>query len=112
MSIENLPFVLYQGNAPQLEAPNSLQLLSGPNINLNAVGGSLTVSFSGVLPIASGGTNNATLNVALGGVIYVDGSALQSTGPGPRGMVITSTGAGPPNWQPAFDSFIYSQGGA
>lgn len=112
MGIQNIPLLYFGGPNPQTELPNSLELANGQNIDISSVGGSLVVSIIGTIPIANGGTNNPTLDVSLGGVLYVDGSAVQSTGPGPLGMVITSSGSGPPEWQQPFDSFIYSQGGA
>lgn len=60
---------------------------------------SLPVSqLTGVLGIASGGTNNSSLDVSAGGVIYTDGSKLVNVGAGSAGQVLTSNGAGAPTW--------------
>lgn len=57
-----------------------------------------STSFSGVLPIASGGSNNASLAVTAGGVIYTDGTKFMNVGAGSAGQVLTSQGAGAPTW--------------
>jgi hypothetical protein len=59
---------------------------------------SLTADVSGVLPIANGGTNNGSLAVTAGGVLYTDGSKLVNMGAGISGQVLTSAGAGVPTW--------------
>lgn len=53
---------------------------------------------SGVATIANGGTNNGSLGVTAGGVVYTDGSKLMNTGAGTTGYVITSNGASAPTW--------------
>jgi hypothetical protein len=53
---------------------------------------------TGTLPIASGGTNNASLGVTAGGVVYTDGSALQNVGAGTAGYYLQSNGASAPTW--------------
>lgn len=62
--------------------------------------GQLDVStgVSGTLPIANGGTNNASLGVTAGGVVYTDGSKQMNTGAGTSGQVLLSGGAGAPTW--------------
>jgi hypothetical protein len=50
------------------------------------------------LPIASGGTNNGSLSVFPGGVIYSDGVKLSNTGSGSNGQVLTSNFTGAPTW--------------
>jgi len=69
---------------------------SGGAITSSAV--SLTADVSGVLPIANGGTNNGSLGVTNGGVIYADGSKLANTGAGSSGQVLVSAGASAPVW--------------
>lgn len=72
------------------------------NKTINGANNSLTVRLgsdvTGVLPIANGGTDNGSLAVTAGGVIYTDGTKLQNAGPGTGGQVLTSTGAGAPIW--------------
>lgn len=53
---------------------------------------------TGLLPIANGGTNNASLSVAAGAVPYFDGSKFATLAPGSSGNVLTSGGAGAPTW--------------
>jgi hypothetical protein len=56
-----------------------------------------TVSL-GVNNIAGGGTNNGSLGVTAGGVIYSDGSKLMNTGAGTSGFALTSNGSSAPSW--------------
>lgn len=51
-----------------------------------------------VLPIVKGGTNNGSLAVTAGGVIYSDGTKLENVGAGTSGQVLQSNGAGAPTW--------------
>lgn len=59
---------------------------------------SLTAGVTGVLPIANGGTNNGSLAVTAGGVVYTDGTKLQNTGAGTSGQFLQSQGASAPIW--------------
>lgn len=58
-----------------------------------------TSAFSAALPISQGGTNNASLAVTAGGVIYTDGSKMVNVGAGSSGQFLRSNGAGAPTWQ-------------
>ena len=60
--------------------------------------GSDTLTNTGVSPIANGGTNNGSLGVTAGGVVYTDGSKQMTTAAGTSGQVLTSAGAGAPAW--------------
>ena len=60
--------------------------------------GLTSADVSGVLPIANGGTNNGTLAVTNGGIIYTDGIRLQTSAAGTVGQVLTSNGTGTPLW--------------
>ncbi|CAB4133893.1 hypothetical protein UFOVP263_41 [uncultured Caudovirales phage] len=55
---------------------------------------------SGVAPTANGGTNNGSLAVTAGGILYTDGSKAVNSGAGTSGYVLTSGGAGAPTWSP------------
>jgi hypothetical protein len=55
-------------------------------------------SLSGVLPIASGGTDNGSLAVTNGGILYTDGTEFQNSGAGVSGEPLISGGAGAPTW--------------
>lgn len=58
----------------------------------------LTSQVTGTLPIANGGTNNGSLAVTAGGVVYTDGTKLVNVGLGVTGQILASTGSTPPNW--------------
>jgi hypothetical protein len=66
-------------------------LLSSSAINVSS-------DVSGVLPVANGGTNNASLALTNGGILYADGSRLQTSKTGTAGQILTSNGAGAPSW--------------
>ncbi len=53
----------------------------------------LTTGVTGILPIANGGTNASSFTNT-DGVIYFDGTSLNSTAVGTAGQVLTSNGAG------------------
>lgn len=61
---------------------------------------SLISQVSGVLPIANGGTDNGSLPVTAGGVIYTDGTMFQNVGVGTSGDILQSNGSGAPTWVP------------
>ena len=64
--------------------------------------GTLALSYSGTaLPVANGGTNNGSLGVTAGGVVYTDGSKLMNTGLGTSGQVLTSNAGAAPTWNTA-----------
>lgn len=48
--------------------------------------------------IASGGTNNGSLAVTAGGVVYTDGSKLVNVGAGTAGQALLSNGSSAPTW--------------
>ena len=52
----------------------------------------------GTVPIANGGTNNGSLAVTAGGVLYTDGSKVVNVGAGTSGQALLSSGAGAPVW--------------
>jgi len=53
-----------------------------------------------VIPIANGGTNNGSLPVTAGGVLYTDGTRVQNVGAGTSGYVLQSNGSSSPSWVP------------
>jgi hypothetical protein len=75
-----------------------------------APSGNLTcaqVSFSdlsGTASIAQGGTNNGTLAVTAGGMLYTDGSKVMNMGAGTAGQTIRSAGAGTPAWRATIET--------
>lgn len=56
---------------------------------------------AGITPIARGGTNNTTLSIVNGGVLYTDGTRVMNSGAGTAGQVLQSNGAAAPTWVPA-----------
>lgn len=58
----------------------------------------ISTGASGTLPIANGGTNNGSLAVTAGGVIYTDGSKAVNVGAGTSGQLLQSNGASAPTW--------------
>ena len=78
--------------ANKVNASGQLDLATGglgtlPNANLP------------VVDIAHGGTNNGSLPVTSGGVVYSDGTKLANTGAGTTGQFLISQGASPPQFQ-------------
>jgi len=67
---------------------------SGARTNL----GLGTVAIEDIVPIAKGGTNNGSLAVSPGGVLYTDGTKVVNVGTGTSGQVLVSAGAGAPSW--------------
>ena len=57
-----------------------------------------TTGLSGATPIANGGTNNGSLAVTAGGVLYTDGTKIVNVGAGTTGQALLSQGASPPIW--------------
>lgn len=51
-----------------------------------------------VIDISHGGTNNGSLAVTNGGVVYTDGSKLVNSGAGSYGQILKSQGAASPTW--------------
>lgn len=71
---------------------------------------------SGTLPIANGGTNNGSLAVTAGGVLYTDGSKVVNVGAGSTGQTIISNGASAPTWGTISSGFgnltVYTSSGS
>jgi hypothetical protein len=61
-----------------------------------------------VLPIVGGGTNNTSLPVTAGGVIYTDGTRLQNSGAGTAGQILQSNGSSAPTFVSPIVSAISS----
>jgi hypothetical protein len=59
---------------------------------------SSSASVTGTLGISNGGTNNASLSVTAGQVVYTDGSKLVATAAGTAGNVLISAGASAPSF--------------
>lgn len=85
--------------APELGTPASgtLTNCTFPTLNQNTTGTASNVT--GVVAIANGGTNNSTLGVTDGGIVYADGTRLQTTAAGTSGQVLTSNGTDAPSFE-------------
>ena len=68
-----------------------------------------TSGLSGATPIANGGTNNASLGVTAGGVVYTDGSKQENTGAGTTGQFLKSNGSSAPTWETPTGGFSNMQ---
>jgi hypothetical protein len=92
------------GQTTQQAAMNSLAGATTSGRYLRGDGTNVTMSLlqasdlNGVVSIANGGTNNNTLAVTNGGVVYADGTRLQTSVSGSAGQILRSTGAGAPVW--------------
>lgn len=78
---------------------NRVLRTDGTTITFSAVG--LSTDVTGTLPIANGGTNNNSLGVTSGGVVYGDGTRLQTSSAGTSGQFLKSNGSS----APTFSSF-------
>ena len=76
----------------------------------NVTGLPLTTGVTGVLPIANGGTDNGSLGVTSGGIVYADGTRLQTSVAGTSGYVLSSGGSGAPTWISAFTNPMTTTG--
>lgn len=66
-----------------------------PNITVAHTG---TTAAFGYSNIAGGGTNNPSLGVTSGGVLYTDGSKVMNVGAGTSGYLLQSNGSSAPTW--------------
>jgi hypothetical protein len=80
------------------------KLASGTADHVLINDGSGVMSSEAALAISRGGTNNGSLAVTAGGVVYADGSKLMNMGAGTTGQVLLSGGAGTPTWGQAPNS--------
>lgn len=78
----------------QYQVLNSQGSGSGPV--MDAVHLDQSPAVTGVLPIANGGTDNGSLGVSAGGVVYTDGTKLQNTNAGTSAYPLLSAGASAP----------------
>ena len=84
-------------NIPQLTPSLPVKTDGSDNLISGAINlGSAEVS--GTLSIARGGTNNGSLSVVSGSVVYTDGSKLMGTGAGTTGQYLKSNGSAAPTW--------------
>jgi hypothetical protein len=86
------------GKAGEVRLDSSTQLVK--KWNATSSGWDSLGGLSGVVGIANGGTNNGSLGVTAGGVIYTEGSMLANTGPGTFDQILTSNGSASPVWAP------------
>jgi hypothetical protein len=79
---------------------------SAGNFLTSQGGVSTAMTWTSVVPIAAGGTNNGSLAVTAGGTLYTDGSKIVNVGAGSSGQFLQSNGASPPTWTTASSSLI------
>lgn len=77
------------------------KLASGTASHVLINDGSGVMSSEAALAISRGGTNNGSLAVTAGGVVYTDGTKLVNVGAGTSGQVLSSNGASAPSWATA-----------
>jgi hypothetical protein len=106
----------------QTSGANTIQAMAaGTQLTVtcvNTAGGTGTASWNwtytsqgtAAYPISVGGTNNPSLAVTAGGMLYSDGSKLVNMGPGTTGQVPTSNGASAPTWGAAGVTGSYYSG--
>lgn len=68
--------------------------------------GSGNLSSESALAISRGGTNNGSLSVSTGGVLYTDGTKIANTGVGTSGQVLQSNGSSTPTWVTPASSLV------
>lgn len=68
------------------------------SLSTGVIGSLPATSLSGVVSIANGGTNNASLGVSNGVVYYGDGAKIVGLAAGSSGEVLTSNGVAAPSW--------------
>ncbi|WP_374029953.1 tail fiber domain-containing protein [Bdellovibrio bacteriovorus] len=90
----------YASKIPKLDASGFLDPSFIRNLDVSDI-------TTGVLPIARGGTNNGTLGVTAGGILYMDGTKAMTTAAGTSGQALISAGAG----VPAFGTLGLAGGG-
>lgn len=77
--------------------------------NVNTSGQlNLSAAVYNTLAIANGGTNNASLAVTAGGVLYTDGTKIVNVGVGTTGQYLKSNGSSAPTW----DTLVINNGGS
>lgn len=75
---------------------STIQAADVPTLNQNTTG--TAANITGVSAIANGGTNNGSLAVTAGGVLYSDGTKIMNVGAGSSGNALLSNGSSPPSW--------------
>lgn len=79
-------------------AGTSGQFLKSAGTSAPSFASIVSSDITGVFPISNGGTNNGSLAVTAGGVIYTDGTKLVNVGAGTSGQFLKSNGASAPSW--------------
>lgn len=81
-----------------IEATGGVSQVTGSGNIASSGGATPNITFTGTLPIASGGTNNSALGPVLGGIVYSDASKLNILAAGTSGQVLQSNGGASPSW--------------
>lgn len=103
----NKALTLSNGGILWTDADSFEVLSAGTSGQLLTSGGAGAPTWTTVLPIANGGTNNGSLGVTSGGIYYGDGSKLAQGSAGTSGQVLTSSGSGAYTWK-TFSSGNYT----
>lgn len=93
------------GTTMTFPASSGTVAMTGADINAS---NQVTVThLAAALPIAQGGTNNGSLAVTNGNVLYADGTKITSVNTATPGYSLHTNGAGAPNWQSS-PSLVYT----
>lgn len=84
--------------SPTITSP-TITLTGSPANHVVISDGSGQVTTEAVLAISRGGTNNGSLAVTNGSVLYADGSKVTSLAAGSTDELLTTQGAGAPQWK-------------
>lgn len=87
-----------KGDLLYSSATNTLAKLGIGTTNQILTSSGSAPQWTSTLSIAQGGTNNGSLAVTAGGVLYTDGSKIMNVGIGTTGQFLTSQASSPPTW--------------
>lgn len=86
------------GGVAYSTASSIIPMIAGTSGQILTSGGASAPTWTSVVPIANGGTNNASLAPVAGGVVYTDASKLNTLAAGTSGQVLKANGTSNPSW--------------